>query len=76
VYTQRSVLKAIRESRSRESTPGWREARELAYQAWTLEMDAAGKAAARDHAANEMAESALEHLQQRFAFSIYFHPAS
>jgi len=48
-----------------------KEARELACHAWTLAMDAAEKAAARDHAANEMAESALKHLQQRFAFSIF-----
>jgi len=33
-------------------------------------MDAAGKAAAHDHAANEIAASALEHLRQRCAFSI------
>ena len=67
---QRSLLKGIRECCLRESTPGWKEACELACQAWTLAMDAAGKSAAHDHAANGMADSALEQLQQRFAFSI------
>jgi len=66
-YMQRSVLKGIREGHSRESTPDCKEARELACQAWTLAVNAAKKAAARDHAANEMAESALEHLQQSLA---------
>jgi len=55
-YMQRSVLRGISASRLRErererkNTPSWKEARELACQAWTLAMDAA---AARDHAANE-----------------------
>lgn len=63
------------ENRLRESTPGWKKAYELACQALTLAMDAAGKAATRDHAANELAENALEHLQETFV-SLYFHPVS
>jgi len=74
-YTQRSALRGIKESRSFESTASWKEARELGCQAWALATDAAGKAAARDHTANEMAENTLKHLQERFA-SPYFHPAS
>jgi hypothetical protein len=59
-FTQRSVANGAKEKLPRESTPGWREAHEHACQALTLAMDAATKASARDHAADEITEKALE----------------
>jgi hypothetical protein len=60
-----------RGSGPRESTPGWKVAHVLAYNALTLAVEAGAKAANRDEAANEKTEEALRCLQERLG--LYFH---
>ena len=54
-----------RPPRESTSTPGWKEAQEHARQALALAVDAAGKASARDPSADDIADHAVEQLEQR-----------
>ena len=54
-----------RPPRESTSTPGWKEAQEHARQALALAVDAAGKASARDPSADDIADLAVEQLEQR-----------
>jgi hypothetical protein len=67
-YMQRSVHR-IENNGPRERAPAstsLKEAHELACQALTLAVDAAEKAAVRDHAAIDLTTRAFDCLQQRF----------
>jgi len=66
-YMERSVACGFRDNRPRESTPGWKQAHELACNALTLAVEAGAKAANRDKAANEKTEESLRCLQESLA---------